>query len=115
MNKKSNLLDIFILLLLGSCALGMPVFTALWIKRNFPAYINPDMGDSYTLLALYILALMLVLVVTMMIGVFLGVLLIRPFFKREDVEWFYTVPKIAYVTPVIHGIFKLVYGDSPKE
>ena len=115
MGKKSDLLDIFILLLLGSCTLGTPVFTFLWIKRNYPAYIDPDVGDSYSLLALYILALTLVLIVAMMIGVFLSALLIRPFFKREDVERFYSTPRIAYVTPVIHGLFELVYGNSPEE
>ena len=114
MDRKSDLLDIFILLLLGSCILGTPVFMFLWIKRNYPAYIDPDVGGSYLLLALYVLALMLLLMVAVMVGVFLSALLIRPFFKREDVEWFYSTPKIPYVTLVTHGIFKLVYGDSPK-
>ncbi len=114
MGKNNDLRDVFILLLLGACTLGTPVFTFFWIKGNYPAYIDPDVGDSYFLLALYVLALMLVLIVTSLVGVFLSAVLIRPFFKREDVEWFYSKPKIAYVTPVTHGIFKFVYGDGPE-
>ena len=52
------------------------------------------------LLALYILGLMLVLIAASLIGVFLSALLMRPFFKREDVEWFYSSWNIVYVTPV---------------
>jgi len=39
----------------------------------------------------------------------------RPFFKREDVEWFYSSWEITYVTPVTHRTFKLVYGDGPEK
>ncbi len=100
--------------LLRACTLGTPVFTVRWIKGNYPAYIDPDVGDSYFLLASYILAMMLVLMVASLVGVYLSVVLIRPFFKREDVEWFYSRPKIAYITPVTHGIFKLVYGNGSE-
>ncbi len=60
---NNNLRDVLILLFLGACTLGTPVFMLFWIRGNYPAYIDPDMGDSYFLLALYVLALMLVLIV----------------------------------------------------
>ncbi len=67
------------------------------------------------LLALYNLGMMLLLIATSLIGAVLSAVLMRPFFKREDVEWFYSSWEITYVTPVTHRTFKLVYGDSPEK
>jgi len=50
--------------------------------------------------------MMLVLIAASLIGVFLSAVLMRPFFKREDVEWFYSSWKIVYVTPVTDRTFK---------
>lgn len=83
MGKNSDLRDVFILLLLGACTLGTPFFAFLWIKANYPAYIDPDVGDSYYLLAPYILAIMLVLIVTSLVGVFLSAVLNKALFQER--------------------------------